>query len=40
LQRLRVHDEPLRKAAIEKATREHHHQLLDKEIQNKGVNLF
>jgi hypothetical protein len=36
LQSLRAYDEPLRKAAIEKATREHHHQLLDKEQQNKG----
>jgi hypothetical protein len=40
LQRLRASDEPLRKAAIEKATREHHHQLLDKEQQNKGSILF
>ncbi|RMZ98914.1 kDa basic [Brachionus plicatilis] len=35
LQSLRIQDEPLRKAAIEKATREHHQQLLEKEANNK-----
>ncbi|CAF0790942.1 unnamed protein product [Brachionus calyciflorus] len=35
LQSLRVSDEPLRRAAIEKATREHHQQLQEREAVNK-----
>jgi hypothetical protein len=36
---LRLTDEPLRKAAIDKATKDHERELLEKEKINKG-NLF
>jgi len=35
LQSLRIKDEPLRKAAIEKATNDHYKHLQEKEITNK-----
>ena len=40
IESLRIKDEPLRKAAIEKATKEHHKQLQDKEVSNKRNNLI
>lgn len=36
LESLRVHDEPLRKAAIEKATKDHHHHVAELKKLNEG----